>query len=48
MNLQMLRAVYFGGAFALDADCRPLVEAGARTIAAIVAKAEPVYGVAGT
>ena len=37
--------VYFGAQIALDQDCRAAVEAGARTIEAIVAKGEPVYGI---
>ena len=37
--------VYFGAPIALDQDCRAAVEAGARTIEAIVAKGEPVYGI---
>ena len=39
------RRVYFGAAVALDQDCRSAIEAGARTIEAIVAKGEPVYGI---
>ena len=39
------RAVYFGAGVGLDEDCRPAVEAAAETIAAIVAKGAPVYGV---
>jgi histidine ammonia-lyase len=39
------RLVYFGADVALDQDCRPAIEAGARTIEAIVAKGEPVYGI---
>ncbi len=37
--------VYFGAPIALDQDCRAAIEAGARTIEAIVAKGEPVYGI---
>jgi histidine ammonia-lyase len=37
--------VYFGAEVALDQDCRAAIEAGARTIEAIVAKGEPVYGI---
>ncbi|AWM87413.1 histidine ammonia-lyase [Microvirga sp. 17 mud 1-3] len=37
--------VYRGAAVALDAQCRPKIEAGARTIEAIVAKGDPVYGI---
>ncbi len=39
------RRVYFGAATALDGDCRSAIEAGARTIDAIVAKGDPVYGI---
>jgi histidine ammonia-lyase len=39
------RAIYFGAEVALDPACRSAVEAGAETIAAIVAKGEAVYGV---
>jgi histidine ammonia-lyase len=39
------RHVYFGAEVALDQDCRAAIEAGARTIEAIVAKGEPVYGI---
>ncbi|WP_262268651.1 histidine ammonia-lyase [Microvirga yunnanensis] len=39
------RLVYRGAAVALDQDCRAAIEAGARTIEAIVAKGEPVYGI---
>jgi histidine ammonia-lyase len=39
------RSVYFGAAVSFDRDCRPAVEAGARTIEAIVAKGDPVYGI---
>ncbi|EIM30475.1 histidine ammonia-lyase [Microvirga lotononidis] len=39
------RRVYFGAQVALDQDCRSTIESGARTIEAIVAKGEPVYGV---
>ncbi|ANY77275.1 histidine ammonia-lyase [Microvirga ossetica] len=37
--------VYFGAQIALDQDCRAAIEAGAKTIEAIVAKGEPVYGI---
>ena len=43
--LSALRAIYFGADVALDLSCRSAVEASAETIAAIVAKGEPVYGV---
>ena len=39
------RAIYFGANVTLDPACRPAVEAGAATIAAIIAKGEPVYGI---
>ena len=39
------RRVYRGARVALDDSCRPAVEAGARTIDAIIAKGEPVYGI---
>ena len=39
------RAVYSGADIALDESCRPAVEAGARTIEAILARHEPVYGI---
>ncbi|MET0526884.1 MAG: histidine ammonia-lyase [Microvirga sp.] len=39
------RRVYRGAEIELDQNCRPRVEAAARTIEAIVAKGEPVYGV---
>ncbi|QFU16314.1 histidine ammonia-lyase [Microvirga thermotolerans] len=39
------REVYRGAAVALDTGCRPKVEAGARTVEAIVAKGAPVYGI---
>jgi histidine ammonia-lyase len=39
------RAIYRGAAAALDPACRPRVAAAAKTVAAIVAKGEPVYGI---
>src|SRR5262245_46837633 len=39
------RAAYFGAATALDPSCRAVVEASARTVDAIVARHEPVYGI---
>ena len=39
------RAIFFGANVTLDPACRPAVEAGAATIAAIIAKGEPVYGI---
>jgi histidine ammonia-lyase len=38
-------AVYRGAGIRLDAACRPVVEASARTVDAIVARGEPVYGI---
>ncbi len=43
--LQDWRAIYAGAACRLDPGCRPAVEAAARTIATIVDKGEPIYGV---
>ncbi len=45
VSLALWRKIYRGAPASLDAACRPAVEAGARTIAAIVAKGEPVYGI---
>jgi histidine ammonia-lyase len=45
MRLAEWRAVYFGAAVSLDERCREAVDAGARTIAAILARHEPVYGI---
>ena len=45
VSLADWRAIYFGADVALEPACRDRVEAGARTIAAIVAKGDPVYGV---
>jgi histidine ammonia-lyase len=39
------RAIYRGAAVALDPSCRPAVEASAATVASLVAKHEPVYGI---
>lgn len=39
------RAIYFGAPVAGDPECRPGVEAAARTVAAIIAQGAPVYGV---
>src|SRR3712207_3178640 len=39
------RSVYFGAEIALDQDCRRAIEASAKTIEAIVAKGDPVYGI---
>jgi histidine ammonia-lyase len=38
-------AIYAGADIALDPACAPAIEAGARTVEAIVAKGEPVYGI---
>jgi histidine ammonia-lyase len=45
VSLADWRSVYFGADVALDQDCRPAIEAGAKTIQTIVAKGEPVYGI---
>ncbi len=45
MRLADWRAIYRGAPASLDPACRPAVEAAAETIAAIVAKGEPVYGI---
>ncbi len=39
------RRIYFGASVSLDDACRPAIDAGARTIEAIVAKGDPVYGI---
>lgn len=39
------RSVFFGAAATIDGACRATVDAGARTVAAIVAEGAPVYGV---
>lgn len=39
------RRVYRGAGAALDPDCRSRVEQGAATVAAVLAKGEPVYGI---
>ncbi len=39
------RRIYFGASASLDDACRPAIDAGARTIEAIVAKGDPVYGI---
>lgn len=43
--LSVWRAVYFGAAIELDGSCRPRVDEGARTVARIIAKGKPVYGI---
>ena len=45
MRLADWRAIYRGAPATLDPACRAAVEAGAATVAAIVAKGEPVYGI---
>src|SRR4029078_5062336 len=45
VTLSNWRRVYRGAEIELDQNCRPRVEAAARTIEAIVAKGEPVYGI---
>ncbi len=39
------RAIYFGAPVELDTSCRTAVDIGANTVAQIVAKGEPVYGI---
>lgn len=39
------RAIYFGARPTLNPACRPAVERAAETVAAIVAKGDPVYGI---
>jgi histidine ammonia-lyase len=39
------RAICRGATVALDPGCRPAIQASAETVAAIVAKGEPVYGI---
>jgi histidine ammonia-lyase len=45
VGLGMLRAIHAGSGFTLAPGCRTEVEAAARTIDAIVASGDPVYGV---
>jgi len=45
VSLESWRAIYFGRAVDLDPSCREAVEAGARTVAEIVATGDPVYGI---
>ena len=45
VSLAQWRAIYRGAVPALDAACWPKVEASAATVAAIVAKGDPVYGI---
>jgi histidine ammonia-lyase len=44
-RLDTWRRIYDGAAVALDPACRPAIEVSARTVAAIVAKGDPVYGI---
>jgi histidine ammonia-lyase len=44
-SLGELRRIYFGASARLDPAARDAVEAGARTVEAIVSRGEPVYGV---
>jgi histidine ammonia-lyase len=39
------RSIYFGAGVSVDANCRSVVDAGARTIEQIVAAGLPVYGI---
>lgn len=43
--LQAWRDIYLGAGVALDPACLPVVGAAARTVEAVVAKGEPVYGI---
>lgn len=45
VSLAQWRAVYRGASVTLDPACAPLIERAAATVAAIVAKGEPVYGI---
>lgn len=45
VSLAQWRAVYRGASITLDPACAPLIERAAATVAAIVAKGEPVYGI---
>jgi len=45
VTLAEWRQIYFGSAAELDTGSRHVVEAGAKTVEAIVAKGEPVYGI---
>jgi histidine ammonia-lyase len=45
VSLATWRAVYQGAPVTLDEACRPQVETSAQTVAAIIAKGEPVYGI---
>ena len=45
MTLADWQQIYAGGAVALDRSCLPAVAASAQTVAAIVARGAPVYGI---
>jgi histidine ammonia-lyase len=45
MSLTDWRQIYAGAAVALDRRCLPAVNASAQTVASIVARGEPVYGI---
>ncbi|MCX5493292.1 histidine ammonia-lyase [Kaistia dalseonensis] len=45
VSLAAWRSIYFGAEAVLDPSCRPVVEASAATVEAIIAKGEPVYGI---
>lgn len=45
VSLAQWRAIYRGASITLDPACAPLIERAAATVAAIVAKGEPVYGI---
>jgi histidine ammonia-lyase len=45
VTLAEWRAIYRGDAVALDPACAPLIARSAATVAAIVAKGDPVYGI---
>ena len=45
LRLHHWRSIYFGASAAIDPACRTRVEAGAQTVAAILQKGEPIYGI---
>jgi histidine ammonia-lyase len=45
LGLSTWRAIYDGAAVTLDPTCQSSVEASARTVDAIIAKGDPVYGI---
>jgi histidine ammonia-lyase len=45
VSLATWRAIYFGASVELEPSCRTAVDAGAQTVALIVATGEPVYGI---